>query len=76
MKLLINYFKINIILNGGNISTEGIRNPLDWIYYGTDMSLIKDIRKKFSTNKMETYPWSNIYYHKICAWFCDPMLIV
>lgn len=57
--------KINTILNGGNISTEGIRNPLDWIYYGTDMSLIKDIRKKFSTNKMETYPWSSIYSHKI-----------
>jgi len=57
--------KINTILNGGNISTEGIRNPLDWIYYGTDMSLIKDIRKKFSTNKMKTYPWSSIYYHKI-----------
>lgn len=57
--------KINTILNGGNISTEGIRNPLDWIYYGTDMSLINDIRKRFSTNKMKTYPWSSIYYHKI-----------
>jgi N-acetyl sugar amidotransferase len=58
-------YKIDTILNGGNISTECIRNPLDWIYYGTDMTLIKDIRKKFSTNKMETYPWSSIYYHKI-----------
>ena len=57
--------KIDTILNGGNISTECIRNPLDWIYYGTDMTLIKDIRKKFSTNKMETYPWSSIFYHKI-----------
>lgn len=57
--------KIDIILNGGNISTEGIRNPLDWFYYGTDMTLISDIRKKFSTNKMKTYPWSSIYYHKI-----------
>ena len=58
-------YKINTILNGGNISTECVRNPLDWIYYGTDMTLIKDIRKKFSTNKMETYPWSSIFYHKI-----------
>ena len=57
--------KIDTILNGGNISTECIRNPLDWIYYGTDMTLIKDIRKKFSTNRMETYPWSSIFYHKI-----------
>lgn len=58
-------YKINTILNGGNISTECVRNPLDWIYYGTDMTLIKDIRKKFSINKMETYPWSSIFYHKI-----------
>ena len=58
-------YKINTILNGGNISTECVRNPLEWIYYGTDMSFINDIRKKFSTNPMKTYPWSNIYYHKI-----------
>jgi N-acetyl sugar amidotransferase len=57
--------KINTILNGGNISTEGIRNPLDWLYYGTDMSFINDVRKKFGTNPMKTYPWSSIYYHKI-----------
>lgn len=58
-------YKINTILNGGNISTECVRNPLDWIYYGTDMTLIKDIRKKFSTNPMNTYPWSSVFYHKI-----------
>lgn len=57
--------KINYILNGGNISTECVRNPLNWIYYGTDMTFIKDIRSKFSTNKMKTYPWSSVFYHKI-----------
>ena len=58
-------YKINTILNGGNISTECVRNPLDWIYYGTDMTLIKDIRRRFGTNPMKTYPWSSIFYHKI-----------
>jgi len=29
------------------------------------MSLIKDIRKKFGTSKMETYPWSGILYGKV-----------
>ena len=58
-------YGINTILNGGNISTECVRNPLEWIYYGTDMSFIKDVRKKFCSNPMKTYPWSNIYYHKI-----------
>lgn len=60
-----NKYNIKNILNGGNISTECIRNPKDWIYYGTDMSMIKDIRKQFGTNKMETYPWSGILYHKL-----------
>lgn len=58
-------YKINTILNGGNISTECVRNPLEWLYYGTDMSFIKDIRKRFCSNPMKTYPWSSIYYHKI-----------
>ena len=58
-------YKITTILNGGNISTECVRNPLDWIYYGTDMTLIKDIRKRFGNNPMKTYPWSSIFYHKV-----------
>lgn len=60
-----NKYNIKHILNGGNFSTECIRNPKDWIYYGTDMSMIKDIRKQFCTNKMEKYPWSGILYHKV-----------
>jgi hypothetical protein len=58
-------YGINTILNGGNISTECVRNPLEWLYYGTDMSFINDVRKKFCSNPMKTYPWSSIYYHKI-----------
>jgi len=56
---------IKYILNGGNISTECVRNPLEWIYYGTDMAQIKDIRRQFGTMKMKEYPFSNILYHKI-----------
>lgn len=55
---------IKYILNGGNISTECVRNPMEWLYYGTDMSQINDIRKKFSTNKMESYPFSPVLRHK------------
>jgi N-acetyl sugar amidotransferase len=56
---------IKYILNGGNISTECVRNPLDWLYYGTDMLQINDIRNKFSKNPMKTYPFSNVLRHKI-----------
>lgn len=56
---------IKYILNGSNISTECVRNPMEWLYYGTDMAQINDIRKKFGTNNMETYPFSPIWRHKI-----------
>lgn len=64
---LYNYaYKYNIkyILNGGNISTEGIRNPMEFYYYGTDMKQINYIRKHFCENKLETYPFSSILRHK------------
>lgn len=57
-------YKIKYILNGGNISTECVRNPMDWLYYGTDMAQINDIIKQFGTLKMETYPFSPVFRHK------------
>ena len=58
-------YKIKYILNGGNISTECVQYPLYWLYYGTDMLQINDIRKRFVSNKMESYPFSSIFRHKI-----------
>ena len=57
-------YKIKYILNGGNISTECVRNPLEWIYYGTDMSQIKDIIHKFSDRPLKNYPFSSVLRHK------------
>lgn len=56
--------KIKYILNGGNISTECVRNPLEWLYYGTDMALIKDLRKRFCDDPLRTYPFSSVLRHK------------
>ncbi len=57
-------YKIRHILNGGNISTEAIRNPLEWLYYGTDMSLIRDVQRQFCTIPLNTYPFSSVLRHK------------
>ena len=57
-------YNIKYILNGGNISTECVRNPMEWLYYGTDMAQINDIIKKFGTVKMDSYPFSPIFRHK------------
>lgn len=58
-------YKIKYILNGGNFSTECVQYPMKYYYYGTDMKQINDIRKQFGSNKMETYPFSSIFRHKI-----------
>lgn len=55
---------IKYILNGGNISTECVRNPLNWLYYGTDMAQLNDIRKRYGTVPMRTYPFSSVLRHK------------
>ena len=58
-------YKIKYILNGGNFATECVQYPMEWFYYGTDMVQNDDIRRKFGTIKMETYPFSSIFRHKI-----------
>ncbi len=60
-----NKYNIKYILNGGNYSTECVRNPMDWLYYGTDMAQIKDIRRQFGTIPLKTYPFSSVVKHKI-----------
>jgi N-acetyl sugar amidotransferase len=56
---------IKYILNGGNYSTECVRNPLEWLYYGTDMAQIRDIHGRFGTIPLRTYPLSSVLFHKV-----------
>ena len=69
-------YKIKYILNGGNISTECVRNPLEWIYYGTDMAQIRDIRKRFGSNPMKTYPFSSVLRHKFYLRYIQRVQVV
>ena len=59
-----NKHNVKYIMNGGNIATECVRNPLEWLYYGTDMWLINDIRKQFCTRPLTNYPFSSVLFHK------------
>ena len=67
---------IKYILNGGNISTECVRNPKQWLYYGTDMAQLKDIQRKFCTRKLETYPFSSVLFHKVYLRFIKQVQVV
>lgn len=60
-----NKYNIKYILNGGNISTECVRNPLAWMYYGTDMAQLNDIRNRYCTRPLKNYPFSPILKHKL-----------
>lgn len=59
-----NKYNIKFILNGGNISTECVRNPMEWLYYGTDMAQLNDIHSRFGTIPLKNYPFSSILRHK------------
>lgn len=69
-------YNIKYILNGGNISTECVRNPMEFLYYGTDMAQIGDIRKQFSTNEMKTYPFSSVLRHKVYLRYVKGITVV
>lgn len=56
---------IKYILNGGNISTECVRNPLEFFYWGTDMVHVRDILSQYGSVPMLTYPFSSILFHKL-----------
>ena len=58
-------YKIKHILTGANYSTECVRNPVEWIYYGTDTTLIRDIHNRFGERPLVKFPLSNILRHKI-----------
>ncbi len=57
-------YKIKYILTGANIATECVRNPLEWLYYGTDTIQIKDIHSQFGQRPLKKFPLSNILRHK------------
>lgn len=58
-------YGIKTILNGGNISTECVKMPYQYYYWGTDMTQIRAIIRRFGTVPMETYPFSSVYRHKL-----------
>jgi len=56
---------IKYILNGGNYSTECVREPLEWAYHASDLRQLKDIHGKFGTRPLKTFPLSDIFTYKI-----------
>ena len=58
-------YKVKHILTGANLSTECIRNPIEWMYYQSDSIQLKDIQKRFGDRELLTFPLTSILRHKI-----------
>lgn len=56
---------IKYILTGANYSTECVRNPVEWMYFQSDTTQLKDIHKRFGTRPLHNYPLSSILRHKV-----------
>lgn len=57
--------KVKYILTGANLSTECIRNPLEWMYYQSDSIQLRDIHRKFGSRPLKNFPVTSILYHKV-----------
>jgi len=53
------------ILNGGNYSTECVREPLEWAYHASDLRHLRDIHQRFGTRPLKTFPLADIFTYKL-----------
>lgn len=53
------------ILTGANLSTECIRNPLEWMYYQSDSIQLRDIHRQFGSRPLVNFPTTSILRHKV-----------
>ena len=56
---------VKYILTGANLSTECIRNPLEWMYYQSDSIQLRDIHRRFGTRPLVNFPVTSILRHKV-----------
>ncbi len=58
-------YKVKYILTGANLSTECIRNPVEWMYYQSDSVQLRDIHRRFGTRPLVNFPITSILWHKV-----------
>jgi N-acetyl sugar amidotransferase len=53
------------VITGGNISTECVRESIEWTYFAGDMTHVTDIHNKFGSRKLKTLPACDILKYRI-----------
>ena len=67
--------KIKYVLTGGNLSTECVREPIEWVYQN-DLTHIKDIHKKFGQRPIKDLPMTSMFKYKLYYRFVKGMKVV
>jgi N-acetyl sugar amidotransferase len=58
-------FRVRHILTGANLSTECVRNPVEWMYYQSDSVQLRDIHRRFGTRPLVKFPMTSVLWHKV-----------
>lgn len=58
-------YKVKYILTGANFSTECVRNPIEWMYYQSDSTQLRDIHRRFGSRPLVNFPVTSILWHKL-----------
>ena len=68
--------KVPYILTGANLSTECIRNPIEWMYYQSDSTQLLDIHRRFGARPLKTFPLTSILRHKVYLRYIKRLRVV
>lgn len=58
-------YGVRDILTGANLSTECVRNPIEWMYYQSDSTQLRDIHSQFGEKPLDKFPVTSILWHKV-----------
>ena len=58
-------YDVKTIRTGANLSTECIRNPIEWMYYQCDAIQLRDIHTRFGSKPLHNFPVTSILRHKL-----------
>ena len=68
--------RVRYILTGANLSTECVRNPIEWMYYQSDSVQLRDIHSRFGTRPLVNFPITTILRHKVYLRFVKRIRVV
>lgn len=67
--------RIKYILTGANLSTECIRNPVEWMPFGDPVQL-RDIHRRFGTRPLITFPLTHTLWHKVYLPYVEGIRVI